>query len=179
MIVIMSNMYSFLFENGRSTPMPRGKHVFHTGDTIQNMYLLENGKIDLVRHAESGVRVILHRVLVGNVLAEASAYSKRYHCDGVAQSYSAVRSIPRRVFCERLEKNPSLSKAWSASLAHALQQSRMSAELRTLRTVAARLDAWISVDRPLPPKGEWQDLAETLGVSREALYRELAKRRQV
>jgi DNA-binding phage protein len=29
----------------------------------------------------------------------------------------------------------------------------------------------------LPDKGRWQDVASELGVSREALYRELARRR--
>jgi len=30
----------------------------------------------------------------------------------------------------------------------------------------------------LPPKGEWRNLANQIGVSPEALYREIAKRRQ-
>ena len=34
-----------------------------------------------------------------------------------------------------------------------------------------------STTLPFPPKGQLQDLAHILGVSREALYRELAKRR--
>jgi hypothetical protein len=43
--------------------------------------------------------------------------------------------------------------------------------------VAERLDAWLGGERALQEKGTWQDLAAELGVSREALYRELAKRR--
>jgi hypothetical protein len=42
--------------------------------------------------------------------------------------------------------------------------------------VAARLDAWLTLKR-LPPKGEWGALADDIGVTREALYRELARRR--
>ena len=48
----------------------------------------------------------------------------------------------------------------------------MTAAIRTLRTVGERLDAWLAEDRPLPPKGEWQALAQSLGVTREALYRD-------
>ena len=69
-----------------------------------------------------------------------------------------------------------LAKVWSAKLAHSLQLARLQSEIRGLRTVAERLDAWLD-DKPLPPKGEWQRVAQELGVSREALYRELAKRR--
>ena len=47
----------------------------------------------------------------------------------------------------------------------------------TLRTVSQKLDVWLETNKSLPPKGEMQILAQTLGVSREALYRELSKRR--
>jgi CRP/FNR family transcriptional regulator, dissimilatory nitrate respiration regulator len=49
--------------------------------------------------------------------------------------------------------------------------------VRSLKTVAARVDAWMSLnDRPLPPKG--RQVAAEIGVTPEALYRELADRRQ-
>jgi CRP-like cAMP-binding protein len=53
----------------------------------------------------------------------------------------------------------------------------MRAEIRTLRTVAERLDAWLGEGNVLPDKGRHQDVAAELGVSREAFYRELARRR--
>jgi CRP-like cAMP-binding protein len=64
-----------------------------------------------------------------------------------------------------------------AHLANAVQEARLRAEIRSLRTTAERLDAWLGEGRALPVKGQWQDLAGELGVTREALYRELAKRR--
>jgi CRP-like cAMP-binding protein len=88
-----------------------------------------------------------------------------------------MRVMPVSEFRRRLEQIPSLSGIWAAYLAHAVQAARLRAELRTLRTVAERLDAWLGGERSLPEKGTWQDLAAELGVSREALYRELARRR--
>lgn len=70
-----------------------------------------------------------------------------------------------------------LADAWSAHLARSVQVARMRAEIRNLRTVAERVDAWQGEGRALPEKGRWQDLAAELGVTREALYRELARRR--
>lgn len=49
----------------------------------------------------------------------------------------------------------------------------MRAEIRSLAKVAERLDAWLSEGRTLPDKGRWQDVAAELGVTSEALYREL------
>jgi CRP-like cAMP-binding protein len=43
--------------------------------------------------------------------------------------------------------------------------------------VAERFDAWLDEGHSLPEKGRWKDVAAELGVTREALYRELARRR--
>jgi hypothetical protein len=55
--------------------------------------------------------------------------------------------------------------------------ARVRAEIRSLPKVAERLEAWLREGHVLPDKGCWQDVAAELGVSREALYRELARRR--
>lgn len=173
----MSDIIATLFRDGRDFSFDDGEVLFHRGDRVRSMYLVTAGRIDLVRHTESGARMILQRVAPGQALAEASAYSRTYHCDGTASDASSVCAIPVDVFRERLMRDPDASAAWSAQLSHDLQSARLHAEIRTLRTVAERLDAWLSGERTLPPRGQWQDLAELLGVSREALYRELAKRR--
>ena len=53
----------------------------------------------------------------------------------------------------------------------------MRTEIRSMETVAERLEAWIDEYGDIPEKGNWQTLACELSVSREALYRELARRR--
>ena len=89
-----------------------------------------------------------------------------------------VHSVPVVDFRARLTADPALAERWAAHLALAVQTARLCAEIRTLRTVAERLDAWLGEGRSLPAKGAWQDLAAELGVSREALYRELSRRRR-
>ena len=70
-----------------------------------------------------------------------------------------------------------LAEAWCATLARGVQAARVKAEIRSLPRVADRLDAWLLEGNTLPQKGRWQDVAAELGVTREALYRELARRR--
>lgn len=141
------------------------------------MFIVEDGCVELVRHTRSGARLVLSRVRPGYVLAEASAYAEVYHCDGVSQARSRVKRVSTTEFQQKLAANPALQYVWAKALAHELQATRMNAEVRTLRTVAEKVDVWLESNKSLPPKGERQVLAQILGVTREALYRELAKRR--
>lgn len=66
------------------------------------------------------------------------------------------------------------------TLGRELQSARLQAEILSLRTVAQRLDAWMAwKEGVFPGKGEWKSLASQLGVSPEALYREIARRRRL
>lgn len=178
MIMIMSKSISALFATGRAIPLKAGQNIFWTGDRVRRMYLVTEGQIDLVRHSKTGARLILNRVGPGSVLAEASAYSETYHCDGAAVCASELRSLSVSEFREELHGAPDLTSTWAAQLARDLQKARLQSEIRTLKTVAERLDAWLGTDNALPPKGQIQDLAHMLGVTREALYRELSRRRR-
>ncbi len=85
--------------------------------------------------------------------------------------------VSRSEFRTALSRDATLAESWAQSLSRALQAARLRAEIRGLRTVAERLEVWLGEDGRLPDRGRWQELAEELGVTREALYRELARRR--
>jgi CRP-like cAMP-binding protein len=81
-------------------------------------------------------------------------------------------------FRRYLRSSPEFADVWIRHLAHELQIARLHAEILSLRTVAERLDACVGWrGGVLPQKGEWRTIAHEIGVSPEALYRELAKRR--
>jgi CRP/FNR family transcriptional regulator, dissimilatory nitrate respiration regulator len=179
MITIMSKILAPLLETSEPRALDAGAWIFHAGDPVSNMYFVTEGAVDLTRVTGAGTPIILQRARKGDFLAEASAYSAQYHCDARAVTAAVVLAVPVSRFRERLAEDAGLAEAWAALLAHAVQAARLRAEIRTLRTVAERLDAWLGEGRALPAKGAWQDLAAELGVSREALYRELSRRRRV
>ena len=178
MITIMSEELEAIFEGGFAKALSKGETLFFSGKSVHSMYLVCEGQIDLVRHTLSGSRILLLEARVGEILAEASAYSKIYHCDGIAAVSSRVLSVRAATFREKLDQNVSLSRLWAAQLAHGLQSARMNSAIKSMKTVGERLDAWLAGGTALPPKGQWQNLAQSLGVSREALYREMAMRRE-
>lgn len=177
MIMIMSVVFDDLFADATARDFVAGETLFHAGDKVVSMILLLGGRADLVRHTGHGLRLILHRAEAGQILAEASAWSDVYHCDAVASAACVAAILPRQVFQARLQADPDLAERWMQTLARSVQAARVRAEIRSLPKVADRLDAWLCEGHVLPDRGHWQDVASELGVSREALYRELARRR--
>ena len=177
MIEIMYPEIVTLFDDAQTTCLAKGQALFRNAEPVRFMFIVEEGCVELVRHARSGTRLVLSRVRPGYVLAEASAYAEAYHCDGVSLARSRVKRVSTTEFQQKLAANANLQYVWAKALAHELQAARMNAEVRTLRTVAEKVDVWLESNKLLPPKGELQVLAQVLGVTLEALYRELAKRR--
>lgn len=112
------------------------------------------------------------------MLAEASVFSDQYHCDAVAAMATEVVLVAIGEIQRLLNEDHVFALEWSRHLSNELQHTRKRAEILALRTVAARLDAWLTwSDGDLPAKGEWRRLAEEIAVSPEALYREISRRR--
>ncbi|UJS26339.1 Crp/Fnr family transcriptional regulator [Thiothrix winogradskyi] len=163
--------------DGKERHLAAGTFLFYQGDEVESLFLVLSGEIHLVRHQPDGSSITLQRGRAGGILAEASLYSRCYHCHATAQKAATVQALPRQAVLARLQADCGFAQNWMAYLAQEVQQARFRSELLSLKTVAARLEAWLNWrGGGLPPKGEWKTLAEQLGVSPEALYREIARR---
>jgi CRP-like cAMP-binding protein len=79
-----------------------------------------------------------------------------------------------------IESDPDLASALIRHLAGEVHRTRTRAEILSLKSVPARLDAWMAFNGgTLPRKGRWHQAASEIGVTPEAFYRELARRRHV
>ncbi|MCC0057549.1 MAG: Crp/Fnr family transcriptional regulator [Rhodobiaceae bacterium] len=174
----MSGPLAIIFSDGQPSEIAAGEYLFHRDDPVRWMFLVLEGEIRLLRYQENGDPVILQRASDKEIPAEASLFSDRYHCDAIAAAQSRVLAIPKAAFHQRLKDDPELYNAWAARLAREVQRARQRSEILTLKTVSLRLDAWLTWNSELPPKGAWLRLAQEIGVSPEALYREIAKRRK-
>jgi len=177
MIAIMRTPISMLFHGSREIGLAAGETLFVTREEVANIYMVRSGSIHLLRHTTHGAQMVLQNAGPGAVVAEASAYSQRYHCDAAAAEESVVAGVPKARFLSALADDPALAESWAALLARSVQAARLRAEIRSLPKVADRLEAWLGEGNHLPDRGRWQEVAAELGVTREALYRELARRR--
>ncbi len=176
MIAIMWQWHS-LFNSELVQRFDTDETIFRSRSDVKWVFLVRTGCTALVRPLPSGEQAILQRASSGHIIAEASVYVQQYHCDCLALEPTELAYLPRQSFLDKLRSDLQVAEAWASHLAHGVQQARMRAEIRSLNTVAERLDAWLFEYGEMPEKGKWQGLADELSVSREALYRELARRR--
>ena len=180
MIVIMSIdiINSMQALRGSHVALEQDTRLFCQGDFVQSVFIVEGGLIELMRPHTDGRNILLQRANRHTVLAEASIYTDTYHCDANVSQPSQVYRVAKEDFLAHFNSHPQFALQWTAYLARSVQSARFRSEVLTLKTVAERLDAWLSwPTNTLPEKGQWRSLAAELGVSQEALYRELANRR--
>jgi CRP-like cAMP-binding protein len=155
----------------------KGQYLFHQGDPVVSMFLIESGEAHLLRRQRNGGAIVLQRALPGSFLAEASLFTARYHCDATAATRVSARLISRRAMRKLFENDPAFAAAWASHLADEVRSARLRAEILAFKTVAERLGAWMAAKGEFPPKGTWKTVAQEIGTSPESLYREIARRR--
>ncbi len=165
-----------IFDGAPAREIAKGKAVFRQEDPVRNMYLVQHGRVALERPLTDGGLLTLHIATSGMALAEASLFAKTYHCDAVARSDTNILSVARADFLTALQDRPEAALSLIESHTKEVQAQRARIEILRLRRVSDKLDAWLDVNRE-PARGQWISVAEQIGVSPPALYRELARRR--
>lgn len=174
MIDIMTGWFQSLPHQQRTYTGRR--YLFRRDDPVQSMFLIEAGSVRLVRTHRGGGAVVLQRASAGSILAEASLFTPKYHCDAMGAEFVTATVVARHALHRLFLTNPEFAQAWAMHLSGEVRRARRRAEILSLRTVAERLDAWIAENGKLPDKGQWKSVAMEIAASPEALYREIAKR---
>lgn len=180
MIAIMSIAPAELFADlpTAAVTFDRGTFLFHEGDEVAVMHVIREGAVELRRYHADGTFVVMQRAGPLALLAEASLFARHYHCDAAAIAPVRASTVPVAAVLARLRADHAVAMAWARHLAHEVQEARLRAEIHALRSVEARLGAWLAWRGDLPPKGAWRCVAREIGISPEALYRALARRRK-
>ena len=154
--------------------------LFATGDPVRSLFVVEIGRLRLLRHTVHGAALILHVAQAGEAFAEASLFSRIYHCDALAEIPSTVIAYPKRVLLGALRGDPEAAVTLVGHLAQQVQALRGRIELlnvksardRVLGYLHSRLSASataVELDRT------WKAIASEIGLTHEAVYRALAE----
>jgi CRP-like cAMP-binding protein len=163
----------------RRRTLATGQALFRQGDPVKAVYVVEQGRLAMVRHAPNGRRVTLFTAGPGDSFAEAALFSEVYHCDAIAELPARVVVVPKKELTDALARDKRLAERLMARLAHQVHDLRLHLELRNIRNARERVcqalllatDArgrTIIFDRPL------KVVAGEIGLTHEAFYRALA-----
>jgi CRP-like cAMP-binding protein len=162
----------------RDVCVPDGQRIFGVGEAVRFLFVVREGGVSMLRRAPGGATLVVQRVAAGGLVAEASVFAHHYHCEAVADGNTLLARITKAKVAELQLDEPLWLRQFAAHLAGEVQHARARAELLSLRKVSERLDAWFSLHPGVVPgRGQWSGWANELGVTPEALYRELSRRR--
>jgi len=176
MIAIMSALNERLLALADAQlELQAGRTLFRTGDAVRKLYIVLAGEVHLVRRRLNGTAIVLQRAQAKQLLAEASLFAPRYHCDALSEHGALLARIDKESVLQAQRDDPRWLLDVATHLAAEVQRARARAELLALRTVRDRLDGWLALHGELPARGGWIAVAREIGVTPEALYRELAR----
>lgn len=174
MIQIMSDCWSEMFDGAPERSLPAGATLFRRDDPVRSLFLVRDGRVALHRALTDGGALTLLVAGAGDVVALASLFAETTHCDAVCETDTRVAVRPTAMI--RSQLGTSSATAAFAATASEVQALRARVEVLRLRRLSERLDAYLDL-HGLPGHGNWVKVAEWIGVSAPALYRELARRR--
>lgn len=168
-----------LLAEARRRNLEPGEALFRQGEPATAIFVVEAGRVLLVRHTTEGVRVTVHAARAGETFAEAALFSERYHCDAVADLASRVAVLPKGAVRRALRAAPETALGFMRQMAGQIQMLRARLELRNVRSARERILQYLALaprdvggvirlDRPL------KQVAAEIGLTHEALYRTLA-----
>ena len=168
------------------TPVPRsvpaGTTLFRQGDPTLGIFVLAQGSMRLVRVTPDGGNVTLHLARPGENFAEASLFSKHYHCDALADSNSVVGLYPKAQLIAQLRGDPDALWDFTGELARRLQGLRQRYELKQIRSAPERVLQFLRLRCDdaghFCPTGTLKEIATELGLTHEALYRAITSLEQ-
>jgi CRP-like cAMP-binding protein len=160
---------------GEQHTVHAGRTLFRRGDRPGKLFWVLEGELRLLRTTAGGDDLVLQRCRQGP-LAEASLFSERYHCDGIAAVDTALIAIPRSRFLAAFE-DPPFARAYAQWLSGSVRELRSSCERLTLRRAPSRIEHYLEEYGRFecgPGRGNLKDWAAQLGLTHESLYRTLA-----
>jgi len=155
-----------------------GDTLFHRGDKAFGIFFLASGRLRMQRVTPDGGTVTLHVARAGEMFAEASLFSDRYHCDAIADADCEIGLYPKDELVARFRDDPAGLWAFAATLARQIQQIRGRYELKQIRSAPERVLQFLRLRCDAAgsyrPDRSLKDMAAELGLTHEALYRALA-----
>jgi len=159
--------------------LARDEVLFRQGEKVTAIYFIETGRLRLERQTFDGRSLIVGTTPGGEFFVEAALFADIFHCDAVATEPSRVRVYPKATVLNALRTDPASAMSFLARVSHQVIELRQHIELMKVRSAKERVTLYLDLNagpdgRTVNLRGQLQDIASELGLTREALYRTLS-----
>ena len=161
--------------SSKTIHLKSGQHLFTQGDSVKNIYCVNKGRIKLVRDTFEGTPILIHVAYAGESIAEASLFSKKYHCSALAGTNTEVTVYSKNELLKILQEKPKSMMGLLRQLTTQVHNLRMINEIKSIYNAKEKVLTYLAtefhrdkeLDLPL------KDIAQKIGMAHETFYRTL------
>lgn len=161
--------YSNLEQSGVADNYTAGHYLYREGEAPRSIYLVEQGRIQLVATSLEGKEFIMHIIKPGRLFGVVEMLLQtEYQHDAVAMEDSRVRTISAEEWNHIVEQSPQLKDALMYDLAKSLQVMSKRVKEISLSSTRRRLALYL-YKKIRPSSHQEHKKSLTLEFSRETL----------
>jgi CRP-like cAMP-binding protein len=166
-----SNPFSSLPSSAfRTIEMQPQDVLFRQDHQTSGLFQVQSGSVTLQRAGLNGETLTLHRAASGGFFAEASIFSKTYHCDAICSQAGRVVQIAKAQVTAMIQTDPVFALGFSRLLAVQVQNNRGHIEILGIRSAKDRVFAAFQAGYL---QGTVPEFASRINLTQEACYRAL------
>ena len=157
-----------------------GQMLFDQGDAAVGVYEVVSGKVRQARVDPEGRDVVVGIAGPGEMIAEASLFSRTHDCAATAVTNAVVRLYRKAFLLAQLERDPQAALSFMATLVEQILNLRIRLERRSIPSARDRVRHYLTSnaggrERTVALPSTLKDLAVELGLTHETLYRTLSE----
>ncbi|OGL38807.1 MAG: hypothetical protein A2149_00965 [Candidatus Schekmanbacteria bacterium RBG_16_38_11] len=165
----------------------KGEYIFFEGDPSENLYIVKEGKVKIIKHSDTGKNVVLEVISKGEMFAQVAVFDgEPYPATAEAMENCEVMMIRRKEFFSLLEKHPVIATKVIGVLGKRLREAHDTIRYLAVERVERRIASLIvkMADKVGEKEKESiklninltrQDIAEMVGTSVETAIRIMSR----
>lgn len=157
-----------------------GEVVFREGCSASYIYFVDEGEVRVERHLSNGQPLVFFRARGGTALSEAELFVEKHPYTAVATVESRLVMVEKERVLDRIRGSWEFSGQFFHCMAWRYIEALMARELSSIRSADERLLMWFQWqvrmgEQKFNLEGRMGSLGADLGLTRESVYRALAR----
>lgn len=154
--------------------------VFLDGGKVSHIYFVAEGEVRVERYLSTGQPLVFFRATSGSALSEVELFVEKHPYTAIATVKSRLVMVPKERLLDHIRRDHSFLEQLFFCMAWRYNEALMLRELSSIRSADERLLMWFEWQVNM---GKWEfhlegrmgGLGADLGLTRESVYRSLAR----